>query len=268
MKANEFGTSKHKYPKYNLLIENYNLKKDVLLLPWKSIVNTDLHFYCGGVHTWGMDDTNILEQNEITINHYICKSENEFIRKKKEREKSINEIVIKNIFKKNFDSHVKDHEFYDNLKKFNSYNTLCNNINEYIPLIKSEINKYYYGNNYTPSNLSINKIIDYLIDNKIDYFIINSSLLGAFRNNFLLPNNFLIELCINEKNKRDINVLNEKISITYYSNINKDSIKIGNLFIENEIVFPINKIKLNNVLVNCPLNIYKFLIKTGYNLNN
>ena len=89
--------------------------------------------------------------------------------------------------------------------------------------------------------------------------------MGAFRNNFLLPNKTLLELCVNDK--YDLEELNEKCLITKY-NISNNILKIGGISIDKKIVFPINKIRLNNLLVNCPINIYKFLLKTGFSIDN
>jgi hypothetical protein len=271
MKAVELGTSKHILPKYNLVTEHYNLASHQKMEPWKSIVNTSLHNYCGGVHSWGMSEDNIFKQDDVTVNHYICKSEYEFTRKRIERKLSVDEIVFDNLYSGNFESHVKQHEFTSNINKFKNYNTFCDKMYKYIPSIKSEINKYYYGNSYTPSSISINQVIDYLNHNKIEYFIINNSLLGAFRNNYLLPHDQFLDICVSKNHYNDIDELKD-ISIISYYHVYDNTVHIGNSSftykLQKDVVFPINKIKLNNTMVQCPVNIYKFLLMTGYRISN
>lgn len=276
MKSFELGNNNYEYPKYNLITESYTFGgndreygRDSQI---KSIINTSLHNYCGGVHNWGIYKSGnfsekykfkgviICDYEDIKFNHYFCKSKWEWRENKQNKQKSIEEIEIGCIMKSNFNANS---ELNSPICQYNFHK--CNKICNYIPQIKSEINKYYYGNNYIQSNISIKKIITYLHDNNIDYFIIKSSLLGAFRNNFLLPNKTLLELCVNDK--YDLEELNEKCLITKY-NISNNILKIGGISIDKKIVFPINKIRLNNLLVNCPINIYKFLLKTGFSIDN
>lgn len=280
MKSFELGNNNYEYPKYNLITESYtfggNNKEYGRVDQIKSIINTSLHNYCGGVHNWGIynhgsfpekykfQEVIICDYEDIKFNHYFCKSKWEWKKNKQNKQKSIEEIEIKCIMKSNFNCNkeLNHHVCQCNFHK-------CSKICNYILLIKSEINKYYYGNHYTPSNISINQIIDYLNNNTIEYFIVNHSLLGAFRNNYLLPNNLLLEICVNIKNndKEKIEKIKDLCIINYFEIDNENSIIYNNIKLNKEIVFPINKIKLNNNYVNCPIDIYKFLLKTGFNIH-